>query len=1279
MTETQKNSNSNKINKLSPRGKTFNYGPEMPNLVDIQTQSFKWLKEKAFGDILKEISHIEDSTGKRFRLTFEELDIRPPRYTEDECRIKGITYSCQVYINVQLKIISTGEIKEQRLFFGDMPIMTDYGTFIINGGERVVVSQLIRSPGAYFSTYTDVSTNRSLSRVKLLPYRGAPIEMEISADNVIYTKLDRRRKMSVATLLRAFGFTNQQMLEQFGESEEDHKTGTSYMKATLERDTTSTKEEALVEVFQRMRPGEMGSPESAISFLNWMFFDEHQYDLGEVGRYKLNQQLNNDGDSTERTITVKDIAGLTRRLIEFSKTPFDNDIDHLGNRRVRSVGELIQNQLRIGFRRMEKLIRERMTIQIDPSITTPAALINNRQMVAACREFFGNSQLSQFMDGTNPLSELTHKRRLSALGPGGLTRERAGFDVRDVHYTHYGRICPIETPEGPNIGLLGSLATYARINPFGFIETPYYKVRKIISSKSTDINKRKALENIYDTDNNLIVQAGKSISREQSEIINALPEKELKVQPYVTNRKEDFIYLSAEDERDLLIGQPNIRLDSKRQIGEDSVQVRKNDTFIYESPLNIHYIEVATTQLVSACTALIPFLEHDDAGRALMGSNMQRQAVPGILSETPLVGTGMEEKVAKDSGHIILSSVSGIVSQCDSSSVTVSDAEGKLHIHNLVKFRRSNQGTCINQNPIVRIGQTVKQGDVLADSFATDNGELSLGQNLNVALMSWEGFNYEDAIVISEDVVSKDMFASVHIEKFETEARDTKLGPEEITRDISNVSEESLKNLDENGIVRIGAWVTRDDILVGKVTPKGETELTPEERLLRAIFGDKAKDVKDSSLRMPHGQMGKVVATRVVTPSKEDHLPHGVEKRVRVWVVYSKKIQEGDKMAGRHGNKGVIAKVVPREDMPFLADGTPIDIILNPIGVPSRMNLGQLMEAHLGWALHKLNISWRTPVFQSGSVNFIEDMLAILWMVNESSIYSEDFNNNEFNWLKLENWLQSKNYKPTHVFGSKYKEFTLENWLQSKNYKEGLLSEVCTRIWLKEAGLHNVEQIKTKKLRGIAIKTAKEKNILFPLLGKSILYDGKTGKPFEQPITVGNMYMMKLNHLVEDKIHARSTGPYALVTQQPLGGKSQFGGQRLGEMEVWALEAYSAAYTLQEMLTFKSDDAKGRVKAFEAIVKGEERFERDLPESFRVLMKELQGLCLALETNTKHTVGSSERDTLRVPALNGEYKEEPTLDYLDDEFDINDEEFSPESILLLKNSVSSLSNEDASD
>ncbi len=1179
---------------------------EPPNLVRVQLQSFDWLKREGLAQMLAEISPIKDLTGSRFSLELSNPVLKEPQYGEEECRIQELTYASPISITVSLLIHRTKEVKEQVLSFGELPMMTSQGTFIINGAERVIVSQLIRSPGAYFSTIPDPGTGNLLAKGKLIPYRGASVELETSNQGVISVKVDRRRKLPVTTLLRALGWSDEEIRETF--SEVDTGDPFNFIEETLNSESSPRKnmdpfEDSLLKVFSRIKPGEPLNRESAEMALDRLFFDPRLYDLGIVGRYNLNRQLGLDAPSNTRTLIKEDFLALTKKLIQVNKAPtVDDDVDHLGRRRVRGVGELIQNQLRVGFRRMEKVIRERMTTQVDLITATPAALINNRSVVASVREFFGGSQLSQFMDQTNPLAELTHKRRLSALGPGGMTRERAGFDVRDVHYSHYGRICPIETPEGPNIGLLSSLAVFARINQYGFIETPYRVVHQNISSHDLDIVGHLAKEDIVDKSSKVILQSDSQITKPVAAALKEIDEHKIEVQAYIRYCDEDIRYMTADQEEQYLIGQASAPIGSKGQIVADIIEIRRGELFLKDSPKTIQYIDIDPIQLVSASTALIPFLEHDDASRALMGSNMQRQAVPIINAEAPLVGTGMERKIAGDSGHMVISKVDGVVVSANSHNVAVEDSQGVIHDYRLIKFRRSNQGTCITQYPVVRIGQIVKKGQTLGDSSATDNGELALGQNLNVGFISWEGYNYEDAIVLSEDIVKEDRFTSIHIEKYETEATDTKLGEEEITRDIPTISDEGLKDLDENGIVRIGAWVGPKSILVGKIAPKGETELTAEERLLRAIFGEKAKDVKDASLRLPHGQRGKVID--ITVEDDPEKLPHNVLKRIRVWVAHTRKIQEGDKMAGRHGNKGVVARIVPREDMPYLADGTPLDIVLNPLGVPSRLNLGQLLETHLGWAMHQLGEKSRSSVFDSKSQLVIDDLIARSWLLFESgAIKREDINDREIDWHVLDIWLAEEGLPSRKAL-----------WSDAK-YRQGEARTACIKAWLKkEGGVENATTIPKAELENKVEVVSKEKSIASPISGKATIYDGRTGEPFDQPATIGNIYMLKLIHLVEDKIHARSTGPYSLVTQQPLGGKAQFGGQRFGEMEVWALEAYSAAYTLQEMLTLKSDDSKGRVMAYEAIIKGGYQFKRGLPESFHVLVKELQGLGILVET-----------------------------------------------------------------
>jgi len=1116
---------------------------EVPNLIEIQKQSYQKFLDEGLREIFRDISPIQDFTGNLV-LEFIDYSLGEPKYTVEEAKERDVTYAAPLRVKVRLLNKETGEVKEQEVFMGDFPLMTETGTFIINGAERVIVSQLVRSPSVYYSTKIDKNGKKTFNAT-VIPNRGAWLEFETDAKDIIYVRIDRTRKIPVTVLLRALGFgTNAEILDLLGDDE--------YIRNTLERDNTDSPEKALIEIYERLRPGEPPTLENARNLLIARFFDPKRYDLAAVGRYKINKKLhiknrlfnmrlaetlvdpetgeilaeagqvvdrrlldqivdkldknvgfqtyrvsggvfdadeirlqsisvyspsedgrvvkiisNGNIDKSVKHITPADIIASISYFINLMHDIGDiDDIDHLGNRRLRSVGELLQNQFRIGLSRMERVVRERMSIQ-DQNAITPQALINIRPVTAAIKEFFGSSQLSQFMDQTNPLAELTHKRRLSALGPGGLTRERAGMEVRDVHHSHYGRMCPIETPEGPNIGLINSLATYARVNEYGFIETPYRKV------------------------------------------------------DHETGRVTDeVVYLTADEEDNYIIAQANAKLTEDNRFADDMVVVRYNkqpDNILTMPSDRVDFMDVSPKQVVSVATALIPFLENDDSNRALMGSNMQRQAVPLLVPEAPLVGTGMEYKTALDSGVCVVARHDGVVERVTANEIHVrrilnvdgKEVQGDLDKYKLLKFVRSNQGTCINQRPIVRKGDVVKAGDIIADGPSTDQGELALGRNVLVAFMPWEGYNYEDAILLSERLVREDVYTSIHIEEYESEARDTKLGPEEITRDIPNVGEDALRNLDERGIIRVGAEISAGDILVGKVTPKGVTELTAEERLLHAIFGEKAREVRDTSLRVPHGTDGIVVDVKVFTRENGDELPPGVNQLVRVYIAQKRKISEGDKMAGRHGNKGVIARILPVEDMPFLPDGTPVDVVLNPLGVPSRMNIGQVLEVHLGMACKLLGIYAATPVFDGATEYDVFD--------------------------------------------------TME-----------------------EAGMKRD--------------------------GKTILYDGRTGEPFEREVTVGVMYMIKLAHMVDDKIHARSTGPYSLVTQQPLGGKAQFGGQRFGEMEVWALEAYGAAYTLQEILTVKSDDVVGRVKTYEAIVKGENVPEPGVPESFKVLIKELQSL-----------------------------------------------------------------------
>ena len=954
---------------------------EVPDLLKVQTDSFRWFQEHGLKQLLEEISPIEDFTGNRLALSFVDYEFREPHHTEPECRQRDLTYSAPLYVRTQLLVKETGEIKEQDLFFGDIPLMTAKGTFITSGAERVAVSQLLRSPGVYFSVEEDPTTGRKLCRAKLIPTRGAWLEFETSNRDVIAAKIDGKRKIPITTLLRAIGYSGEeQLLELF--SKEDISPEHQYIRSTMEREPMVKDEpEALLDIYKKLRPGDPPNIENARKLVKNLFFDPMRYDLGEVGRYKLNKRLRLDIPESQRALTKEDIVEIVRHIIMInngSDTP--DDIDHLGNRRVRTVGELIQNQFRIGLLRLERVVRERMSI-IGTEAVTPGALVNIRPVMAAVREFFGGSQLSQFMDQTNPLAELTHKRRLSAMGPGGLSRERAGFEVRDVHFSHYGRICPIETPEGPNIGLIGSLATYGRVNRYGFIETPYRKVIAEVNNTYDELVGRRTREAVLDDKGSTVVKARATITPKLATKLSELPQRKIKVVPFVS---DEVVYLSADKEDEYIIAQANARLDQNNQFGEEKVEARYADRYLLVTPDEVEFMDVSPKQIVSVATALIPFLEHDDANRALMGSNMQRQAVPLLRSEAPVVATGMEVEVAKYSGQVIFAQNAGVVTSVTSSEIIVTRDNGAKDVYQLMKFVRTNQGTCISQHPIVNKGERVEAGQVLADSSSTERGELALGQNVICAFMSWEGYNFEDAIILSSRLVEQDKFTSIHIEKHEIEARDTKLGPEEITRDIPNVGEESLRELDETGIIRIGAEVGPDDILVGKITPKGETELSAEEKLLRAIFGEKAREVKDTSLRVPHGEWGKVINVRVFSRDKGDDLPAGVNEWVQVWIAQRRKVSVGDKLAGRHGNKGVISLIAPAEDMPFLPDGTPVDIILNPIGVPSRMNLGQVLETHLGWAAQMLGFKVLTPVFDGATDTEIEDALARAWIAQKS-------------------------------------------------------------------------------------------------------------------------------------------------------------------------------------------------------------------------------------------------------------------------------------------------------
>jgi DNA-directed RNA polymerase subunit beta len=1103
---------------------------EVPSLLALQTDSFDWLlgierwrariaaeKEKGRKDlpeqsgleeIFEEISPIEDFTGT-MSLSFRDHRFEPPKYSVEECKDKDMTYSAPMFVTAEFINNSTGEIKSQTVFMGDFPLMSPKGTFVINGTERVVVSQLVRSPGVYFDRQVDKTSDKDIYSCKVIPSRGAWLEFEIDKRDSVGVRIDRKRKQGVTVLLKALGWDEARILDRFG--------GFESMRATLEKDHTTGQDDALLDIYRKLRPGEPPTRESAQALLENLYFNPKRYDLAKVGRYKVNKKLGLSLPIRQGTLTEEDIVSTIEYLVRLHSgeeemksgdtlIPIEtDDIDHFGNRRLRTVGELIQNQVRLGLARMERVVRERMTTQ-DVEAITPQTLINIRPVVASIKEFFGTSQLSQFMDQTNPLAGLTHKRRLSALGPGGLSRERAGFEVRDVHSSHYGRMCPIETPEGPNIGLIGSLSSYGRVNAFGFVETPY---RKVKSGKVTT----------------------------------------------------QIDYLTADEEDRHVIAQANEPIEADGSFTGERVLVRRKGGEVdYIPPDDVDYMDVSPRQMVSVATAMIPFLEHDDANRALMGSNMQRQSVPLLRSEAPLVGTGMEYRAATDAGDVIVAEKPGVVEQSSADFITVANDDGTRSTYLVAKFKRSNQGTCFNQKPVASEGERVEAGQVIADGPCTDHGEMALGRNLLVAFMPWEGHNYEDAIILSQRLVQDDVLSSIHIEEHEVDARDTKLGPEEITRDIPNVSEEVLADLDDRGIIRIGADVVTGDILVGKVTPKGETELTPEERLLRAIFGEKAREVRDTSLKVPHGESGKVIGVRVFTREDGDELPPGVNELVRVYVAAKRKITDGDKLAGRHGNKGVIAKILPVEDMPFLQDGTPVDVVLNPLGVPGRMNVGQVLETHLGW------------VASSG------------WNVK-----GEDAD-----WKKRLRQIGADSATAgtpvaTPVFdGAREEEIT------------GLLGSVLPN---------------------------RDGDRMVASSGKAMLYDGRTGEPFKDPVAVGYIYILKLLHLVDDKIHARSTGPYSMITQQPLGGKAQFGGQRFGEMEVWALEAYGAAYALQELLTIKSDDILGRVKVYEAIVKGENIPEPGIPESFKVLIKEMQSLCLNVEVLSSDGAAIEMRDT----------------------------------------------------
>ena len=1214
----------------------------MPHLIDIQRKSYEWFVQKGLMEILHDISPIKDFAGN-LELSFESFELGTPKYSVEECKERDESYSAPMNVKARLifKDKEKGEIKESSVFMGDFPLMTDTGTFVINGAERVIVSQLVRSPGVYYSVTMDPS-GKKIYGTTVIPNRGAWIEYETDINDIISARVDRTRKVPATVLLRALGLSsNDEILACFG----NHPA----LLATLEKDTTTNRDEAMLELYKKLRPGEPVILENAVQLIENTFFDSKRYDLANVGRYKLNKKLGwrnrlsgtvlaeaiadeetgeiilpagtkmtdenldkiaESGIYNERGLRAVKVQNHEEEMLLMFTTGIDekmhtvtnedvfasfnyllnlmdghgtgDDIDHLGNRRVRCVGELLQNQFRIGLSRMERVVKERMTIQ-DNEVITPQALINIRPVVAAIKEFFGSSQLSQFMDQNNPLAELTHKRRLSALGPGGLSRERAGYEVRDVHNSHYGRMCPIETPEGPNIGLIGSLSTYAVINEYGFMETPYRVVDKE--------NKR------------------------------------------VT---EEIRYMTADEEDKYIVAQANEPLDDDGYFLGERVTARAKDDVLSITPDKVDLMDVSPKQVVSIATALIPFLENDDANRALMGANMQRQAVPLLCTQAPIIGTGMEYKVAADSGVCVLAKRAGEVIRVVGNEIRVRAENGEVDVYPLLKFKRSNQGTCVNQRPIVFKGDKVTEKQILADGPATDHGELALGHNVIVAYMPWEGYNYEDAVLLNEDLVKADIFTSIHIEEYDCDARDTKLGKEEITREIPNVSDEALKDLDERGIIRIGAEVRPGDILVGKVTPKGETELTAEERLLRAIFGEKAREVRDSSLRVPHGEAGKIVSVKVFSRENGDDLPPGVNEQVRVHIAQKRKISEGDKMAGRHGNKGVVSRIMAREDMPFLPTGEPVHIVLNPLGVPSRMNIGQVLENHLGWAARALGMEIDTTNL-AAKLNAVEKTGAAEGTPEFEAAFKEELANSE-------------TAKKLEHYGYDYEKYGMPETVEIDKFGGKSVKAVQISVPVFD-GAHEQDIADALELAGID-KTA-----------KTTLYDGRTGEPFDNPVTVGLTYYLKLHHLVDDKIHARSTGPYSLVTQQPLGGKAQFGGQRFGEMEVWALEAYRAAYTLQEILTFKSDDVVGRVKTYEAIVKGENVPDPGIPESFKVLVKELQSIGLDIkvlnEDEEEVSLRDDEDDDIATTArevdldINGQVvenaPEKPVDDYADND------------------------------
>jgi len=1268
---------------------------ELPSLIDIQLKSFEdFLYGGRLLELFDEINPIQSFNGN-LSLYFpgnhpqaQEFGLKPyfedPKYDEDECIERDMSYAAPLYVEVALVNHEQGdEIIRQDIFMGEFPLMTEKGTFIINGTERVVVSQLIRSPGVYFDADEERATGRLLSNAKLIPDRGAWMEFETRKTDYITIKFNRKRTIPVTILLRALAAVDDGLPAsaspiKTGEDEEilalfadiDNNEAHKFIESSIKNEPVwdvkknqTLAQVALIEFYRRMRPGDPPTLENAREYLAGQLFDQRRYDLERVGRYKLNQRLGLEGvvDRSHRTISKSDIVKLVEQMILINNGGrAKDDIDHLGNRRVKTVGELIGNKLRIGLRRMERVVKERMSIR-EAEQLTPVSLVNIRPIVAAVREFFGSSQLSQFMEQTNPLSELTHKRTLSALGPGGLRRERAGFDVRDVHHSHYGRICPIETPEGPNIGLIGRLASYARVNELGFIETPYRKVTSTMAVTDPNLIGRVIRDDIENSKGKLAIEEGTVIDKKVVTRLKRMKIKDVPVTPFATH---DIEYLSADNEDKFIIAQANAVLDEHEQFVSNRVSGRFEQGFLSVPPQRIDYMDIAPRQIVGISAALIPFLSHDAANRALMGSNMQRQAVPLLTPDVSVVSTGMERQAASDSGQVLVSDISAEVISVQGHRVIVRTEDGEEQTFHLRKYERSNQSTCIDQRPVVRKGDMIQPGDIIADSSSTYDGHLALGHDVLTCFLSWDGGNYEDALLVSEDMLRNDKFTSIHIEKHEIEARDTKLGPEDITYDIPNVGEDALKDLDEHGIVRIGAEVGPNDILVGKITPKGEKELSPEEKLLRAIFGEQAREVKDSSLRLPHGDRGKVIDVKVFTREEHPDLPAGVEKMVRVSVAQRRKLTVGDKMAGRHGNKGVISKIVTVEDMPYVEGGIPVEIILNPLGVPSRMNIGQILELHLGWAADRMGFRAITPVFDGVKEHEIQAELGRAWMIDWAwklttqrawenqerlakivGMEPEDFDddmhvisayliervgdsglyNSEAIILERDEIyvrrvaaaeiLREFGYDPDEIMVYDNSDLSAE----ARDERDLKALEVSIRLWIQQTATKDIEladDLSRRELFDIADRVMFETGRPVPHYGKQTLYDGRTGEPFDRHVAVGYVHMLKLAHLVEDKAHARSTGPYSLVTQQPLGGKAQFGGQRFGEMEVWALEAYGAAHILQEMLTVKSDDVQGRVKTYESIVKGEPIEEPGIPTSFRVLVKELQSLGLSVEAIT---------------------------------------------------------------